>query len=218
MSRAWRPYRRRRSRSGVVNYNGERLDADRVRFRPVGPHELSVADDDDGRSFAGLLDGTPLRVLLSDDFTTVAWRKLLLNAAANPITALTMQRQAVLRHPRRVRMCMAILDEAVRVARADGAQLSDDEPKRAMDTLMTYAPALGTSMYFDRLAGRPLEIEALTGAIVAAGERHNIATPLNRATLTLLRAVNEAVGEGEVGRISLTESEGRRYWPRKSTI
>ena len=62
---------------------------------------------------------------------------------------------------------MAILDEAVRVARADGAQLPDDEPKRAMDTLMTYAPALGTSMYFaDRLAGRPLEIEALTGAIV----------------------------------------------------
>ena len=45
-------------------------------------------------------------------------------------------------------------------------------------------------MYFDRLAGRPLEIEALTGAIVSAGERHGIATPLNRTLLTLLRAVD----------------------------
>ena len=37
-----------------------------------------------------------------------------------------------------------------------------------------------------------MEIEALTGAIVAAGQRHNIATPLNGALLTLLRAVNDA--------------------------
>ena len=46
---------------------------------------------------------------------------------------------------------------------------------------------------FDRLAGRHMEIEALTGAIVAAGERHRIATPVNRTLLMLLRAVNDAV-------------------------
>ena len=53
-------------------------------------------------------------------------------------------------------------------------------------------PEVGTSMYFDRLAGRPLEVEALTGAIVAAGQRLGIPTPLNGALLTLLRAVNDA--------------------------
>jgi 2-dehydropantoate 2-reductase len=37
-----------------------------------------------------------------------------------------------------------------------------------------------------------MEIEALTGAIVAAGQRHGIATPINRALLTLLRPVNDA--------------------------
>jgi 2-dehydropantoate 2-reductase len=47
-------------------------------------------------------------------------------------------------------------------------------------------------MYFDRLAGRPLEVEALTGAIVAAGKRRGIPTPLNRALLSLLRAISEA--------------------------
>jgi 2-dehydropantoate 2-reductase len=50
-------------------------------------------------------------------------------------------------------------------------------------------------MYFDRLAGRRLEVEALTGAIVAAGERHGIATPLNRALLTLLRVIDDAIGK-----------------------
>jgi 2-dehydropantoate 2-reductase len=180
----------------VVNYNGEKLAADRIRLRHVADYDLTVADDADGRAFVGLLAGTPLRVLASADFTTAAWRKLLINVVANPITALTLQRQAVFRRDDVHALCLAVLDEAVAVARADGARLADDEAARTMATLLTYGPELGTSMYFDRLAGRPLEIEALTGAIVSAGERHNIATPLNRAMLTLLRAVNEAVGKG----------------------
>jgi 2-dehydropantoate 2-reductase len=57
--------------------------------------------------------------------------------------------------------------------------------------LLTYPPDAGTSMYFDRLAGRPLEIEALTGAVVAAGERHRMPTPLNRMLLTLASAISD---------------------------
>jgi 2-dehydropantoate 2-reductase len=60
---------------------------------------------------------------------------------------------------------------------------------------MTFSGELGTSMYFDRLAGRQIEVEALTGAIVAAAERHGIAVPINRALLVLLRAINDAVSK-----------------------
>jgi len=176
----------------IVYYNGERLADDRVRLRQGSDHDLAVADDAAGRAFARLLDGTPLRVLLSDDFTTLVWRKLLINAIANPITALTLQRQAVLRRPDMQQLCHAVLAEAVTVARAEGAQLADDEPTRALATLFTFSGELGTSMYFDRLAGRPLEVEALTGAIVAAAERHGISTPINRALLALLRAISDA--------------------------
>jgi 2-dehydropantoate 2-reductase len=176
----------------IVYYNGERLAADRVRLRQGSDHDIAVADDAAGRAFAELLDGTPLRVLLSNDFTTLAWRKLLINAIANPITALTLQRQAVLRRPDVQQLCHAILDEAIVVARAEGARLADDEPARTLATLFTFSGELGTSMYFDRLAARPLEVDALTGAIVAAAERHGIATPINRALLTLLRAISDA--------------------------
>jgi 2-dehydropantoate 2-reductase len=176
----------------VVYYNGERLAADHVRMRRAGPNDLVVPDTDIGRAFARLLDGTGLQALLSEDFVTLLWRKLLINAVANPITALTLQRQAVLRRDEIQQLCHAVLEEAVAVARAEGAQLAHDEPERAMATLMTFSGELGTSMYFDRLAGRKMEIEALTGAIVAAAHRHGIATPLNGMLLTLLRAVNDA--------------------------
>lgn len=176
----------------VVYYNGERLGDDRVRLRHVTEHELAARDDDGGRGLAQLLDGASMRVLLTPDLDTLAWRKLLINVVANPLTALTMQRQTVLRRDDMRALSRAILDEAVAVARADGAQLADDEAARTHATLMTYPQEAGTSMYFDRLAGRTVEIEALTGAIVAAGDRHGIPTPLNRAILTLMRAVSDA--------------------------
>lgn len=176
----------------IVYYNGERLAPDRVRLRQGSDQDMAAADDADGRAFAALFAGTPLRVHLSPDFATLIWRKLLINAVANPITTLTLRRQAVLRRADIVELCRAILTEAVAVARAEGVRLADDEPQRAMATLFTFSGELGTSMYFDRLAGRPLEVDALTGAIVAAGERHGIATPLNRALLALLRAINDA--------------------------
>ena len=177
----------------IVYYNGERLSADHVRLRYVSDHELAVADDADSRAFAELMEGTPLRVRPSADFTTLKWCKLLINAVANPITALTLQRQAVFRRDDVHALCLAVLEEAVQVARADGALLSDDESARTMTALLTYSPELGTSMYFDRLAGRPFEVEALTGAIVAAGARYGIATPLNLALLTMLRVISDAV-------------------------
>ena len=179
----------------IVYFNGERLAPDRVRMRQGSEQDIAVTDDEAGRGFASLFAGTPLRVLLSREFATLVWRKLLINAVANPITTLTLQRQAVLRRPDVHELCLKILDEAVAVARAEGVAVADDEPARAMATLFTFSGELGTSMYFDRLAGRRLEVEALTGAIVAAGERHGIATPLNRALLTLLRVIDDAIGK-----------------------
>jgi 2-dehydropantoate 2-reductase len=180
----------------IVYFNGERLASDRVRCRRAGEYDFAVSDDLNGRAFAGLLEGTSMRILCSPDFNTLAWRKLLINAVANPITALTLQRQAVFRREDVKALCLAILDEAAAVGRADGAQLAANEPEQILATLLTYPADAGTSMYFDRLAGRPFEVEALTGAIVAAGERHRVPTPLNRVLLTLLRATSDALSDG----------------------
>lgn len=178
----------------IVYYNGERLASDRVRLRPVGEHDLAVADDADGRDFVRLMQDTSLRVLASEDFATLSWRKLLINAVANPVSALTLQRQAVFRRDDIKALCMGILEEAVAVGRAAGAKLDPDEPAQIMARILTYPPEAGTSMYFDRAAGRALEVDALTGAIVATGQRLGIATPLNSAIAALLRAVSDAAG------------------------
>jgi 2-dehydropantoate 2-reductase len=175
----------------IVYYNSERIAPARVRYRRAGQYDFAVSDDAGGRAFAALLDGTSMPILCSSDFKTLAWRKLLLNAAANPISALTLQRNAVFRRDDIEALCLALLQEAAAVGRADGAQLAADEPEQSMARLLVIPPDSGSSMYFDRLAGRPLEIEALTGAVVAAGEKHGISTPFNRMLLTLARAASD---------------------------
>ena len=180
----------------LVYYNGERLAPDRVRLRHAGAHDLLAADDEPALRSRNCSPALSCAWCCRGDFLTLAWRKLFLNVVANPITALTLQRQAVLRRPDVHELCRAILDEAVAVARADGARVAADEAERSLATLAGYSGELGTSMYFDRLAGRTLEVEALTGAVVAAGARHGIATPLNRALLALLRAINDTAAAG----------------------
>ena len=175
----------------IVYYNGERLAPDRVRYRRTGEHDFAVTDDADGQAFAHLFGGTSMRILLSPDFKTLAWRKLLLNAVGNPVSALTLQRNQVFRREDIKALCQALLEEAVAVGRVDGAQFAADEVEQSMNRLLAIPPDAGSSMYFDRLAGRPLEIEALTGAVVAAGERYRIATPLSRMLLTLGRAASD---------------------------
>jgi 2-dehydropantoate 2-reductase len=176
----------------IVYYNGERLAPDHVRYRRAGAHDFAVSDDADGRAFASLLDGTAMPVLCTSDFKTLAWRKLLLNAVANPISALTLQRNAVFRREDIAALCLVLLEEVAAVGRADGADLPPNEAAQSMQRLLAVPADAGSSMYFDRLAGRPLEIEALTGAVVAAGERYDIKTPLSRMLLALARAASDA--------------------------
>ncbi len=131
----------------------------------------------------------------SADFTTTSWKKLLTNIVANPITALTLQRLAVLQRDDIRALCLAILEEAIAVAAADGALVSECDAQGALAMVLGFPAEGGTSMLFDRLAGRRLEVEAVTGTVVALGERHGIPTPLNRALLALLRAIDDAADE-----------------------
>jgi 2-dehydropantoate 2-reductase len=133
-----------------------------------------------------LLEGSALRVEVDADFRTAAWRKLLSNVAANPLTALTTGRMEIFQDPDVRALALGLLREAAAVGRAEGAHLPDDEPERMVAFYDEFPPDSGSSMLYDRLAGRPLEHDVLTGALVRAAARHDVDVPLNRAVLALL--------------------------------
>ncbi|GAA4863822.1 2-dehydropantoate 2-reductase [Actinomycetospora straminea] len=185
-----------------------RLGAEAVAPGRVVHHgygRLTVPAGEAARGLAALFgadpgDGTPgtpdgLSVVASDDFTTVAWRKLLSNAIANPVTALTGRRNDVLAEPATRGLVVALAREVVAVGRSVGAALTDADVDALVAHYADMPAGLGTSMLYDRLAGRPLEHEYLTGAVVGTGSRTGVATPLNAAVLALLRGVRATNGQ-----------------------
>ncbi|WP_206305774.1 ketopantoate reductase family protein [Actinacidiphila soli] len=138
--------------------------------------------------FAALFDGSGIDVHTTGDFT--AWRKLLSNLAANPLTE---RRVDVFTEPDMARLASEVLSEAVAVARAEGAEIGERDVRKTLDLYAMNPAGGGTSMLYDRLAGRPLEHEHITGVVVRAGKRHGIPTPLNTALLTLLRALDQSI-------------------------
>ncbi|WP_239334213.1 2-dehydropantoate 2-reductase [Frankia sp. CiP3] len=141
--------------------------------------------------FAGVLPSAGL-VRPVDDFAVEAWTKLTANTAANSLTALTGRRLEVLRRDDMARLAVTIMREAVAVAHADGAAIADELPELIIERLRDQPAGSGTSMLYDRLAGRPLEHEALIGAVVRIGAEHGVPTVVSAHILPLLAAISDA--------------------------
>ena len=160
-----------------------------VRHRAYG--FLQVPDVEAGKRLAESVLTGDGEVRLVDDFHLVAWEKLTANCAANSLTALTERRLEVLRRDDVAELALAVMTEAAAVAKADGADVRPDLPEFTIGRLRSQLPDAGTSMLYDRLAGRPLEHENLIGAVVRIGAEHQVPTPVCRVLLTLLAAVGD---------------------------
>jgi 2-dehydropantoate 2-reductase len=69
--------------------------------------------------------------------------------------------------------------EVEAVARAKAIDLDPDVVQRTMRYMDAEAEALQASMHTDLSAGRPLELEALNGAVVRLGRELGVPTPVN---------------------------------------
>lgn len=177
----------------VVYLNAERTAPGEAVFRHVGTADLAVGEDDASRAVAERLRAGGMRVDTVHDLDTVAWAKLLTNITANPLTALTGRRAEMMRDPAIVDLARQLMLEAVAVAQAEGARLGVADVDRALAWLRNVPEGSTTSMREDRLAGRPLEHDALTGAVLRAADRHGIAVPLNRMIHALLGAIRSEI-------------------------
>ncbi|RAI44307.1 2-dehydropantoate 2-reductase [Rhodoplanes roseus] len=170
-------------------YSGvERVAPGHIRLHTEG--RVTVPAGLLGEAFATLMQHSGIAVVQEPDFVTAMWRKVLTNVAANPITALTLRRIGVFQDDEVAALGETLIAEAVAVGQAEGARIGPADIAHTLHLHRTYTPTTGTSMLYDRLGGRPMEHEFITGAVVRTAERHGIAVPFNRAILTLLRALD----------------------------
>jgi 2-dehydropantoate 2-reductase len=122
------------------------------------------------------------------------WRKVIFNAATNPIGALTgLTHGRVCEDPALRRLVSGLVDEGKAVAAAQGIEL-DADPEELIDHAAKPEVAYDhkASMLQDVEAHRRTEIDYLNGGIVRFGEEHGVGTPLNAAIWALVKGVERS--------------------------
>jgi 2-dehydropantoate 2-reductase len=154
-------------------------------------NRFSLGEPDGSKSarveaLAQLLVKAGLRAPVRSNIRDEIWVKLWGNLAFNPLSALTsstLDRLAF--RPDLRAVVRSMMEEATAVGEALGVKFSV-----TMDKRMDGAGEVGahkTSMLQDLERGRPMEIDALLGAVVELGILTGIATPLCGAILALVR-------------------------------
>lgn len=172
----------------VIDCPAERTAPGRMRQR--GASWIVVPETENGRAFVPLWSKTNFDVT-TDDFTTRAWAKLCINAPG-AISAILMKPTGVIQVDPIPELTRGIVRECLAVGRAEGARLDDGIVDAVVEGARKAPADSLNSLIADRMAGRPMEIDARNGAIVRFGRKHGIPTPLNEMAVALLVAAQDA--------------------------
>jgi 2-dehydropantoate 2-reductase len=150
----------------ILHVEGDKL--------PVG--ELDGTDSRRVRQVAALLEAAGFRSRVLDDLRSETWLKAWGNLAFNPLSALTgATLQQLCRFAATRSLAAAMMREAQQVAEALGSSF-----RVGIEQRIRGAEAVGnhkTSMLQDLESGRPLETEALIGAVIELAEIVGVPTP-----------------------------------------
>jgi 2-dehydropantoate 2-reductase len=160
----------------------------------LGPFERKPAPDDEIRRLAHACSRAGMPTTAVADARGPQWRKVIFNAATNPIGALTgLTHGRVCGQAQLRRLVSGLADEGKAVAVAHDIEL-DADPEDLIDHAAKPEVAYGhkASMLQDVEARRPTEIDYLNGGIVRFGEERGVTTPLNRAVWALVKGVERS--------------------------
>jgi 2-dehydropantoate 2-reductase len=160
----------------------------------LGPFEPSPAPLDAVERLAEACTRAGLPTTAVADARGPQWRKVIFNAATNPVGALTgLTHGRVCEDTALRRLVSGLVDEGKAVADAQGIVL-DADPEALIDHAARPDVAYDhkASMLQDVEARRETEIDYLNGGIVRFGRELGVPTPLNEAILALVKGLGRS--------------------------
>jgi 2-dehydropantoate 2-reductase len=160
----------------------------------LGPYEPKPASAEQVELLAAACTRAGMPTAAVADARGPQWRKVIFNAATNPIGALTgLTHGRVCENPELRRLVSGLVDEGKAVAAAQDIEL-DSDPEELIDHAAKPEVAYDhkASMLQDVEARRPTEIDYLNGGIVRFGDEHGVPTPLNRAVWALVKGLEQS--------------------------
>jgi 2-dehydropantoate 2-reductase len=178
---------------GLTYHSGTLLGPGRVKHSGIGITHVGELDGSRSERLetavaafrkAGIETNSSSRII--DEI----WKKLALNVCTLPTSALLhFPAHELIQHQGTMSLMEGLLAEVVAVAKAQGINMDQAERWQAITSLLKQAIGARASMLQDVEAGRQTEIDVVNGAIVEAGRRNSVATPLNDAMVWMVKSL-----------------------------
>ncbi len=145
------------------------------------------------RPLEAALMSSGFHVEVVQNANSLVWKKLIVNSAINPLTALLrVPNGELLRRPAARALMRMLAQETAAVAAAEEIELQLDDAAAMVEEVARNTASNYSSMLQDIRRGTPTEIDAICGAVSRAGQRHGVPTPMNTACWKLIQALREA--------------------------
>ncbi len=188
--------------SAVTFMSGDRHSDTHVEYELdtatwMGPYAGTDTPYERVRELEGLLRDAGLEAQAFPDLLPAQWSKLIFNATVNTVAALTQLGHVGLFAREEAptdlgHLVHQLMDEGKRVADAAGVELHEDPwemnvlaVRRGETQASDYAHV--PSMLEDVRAGRPTEVDFITGALVREADRLGVPVPLHTAMYRLVK-------------------------------
>ena len=172
-----------RSGPGVVTQAGDIVRIVTGNIRDSHPSHRAKADE----VCAAFCDAGVAAEAAADIAVTL-WTKFLFITTMAGVTSLAREYlRDLLPRPEWHKIVAGCMSEIERAGRASGVDLAPTIVASTLDYMESAKGAMSASMHADLLAGRPMELEALNGAVVRAGEAAGVPTPINDVIYAALK-------------------------------
>lgn len=145
--------------------------------RHAGTGTFLIGDFAGGRAarrFASLFEGVGISAQYTPDILKAIWKKTLLNAAINPVTAIyKVPNGELLTEPLRSH-ALALMREAMEVAAAEGFRFAEHEMEEDFFRVLERTSTNLSSMLQDVMRNKRTEVDAISGAILARAAKHGM--------------------------------------------
>lgn len=174
---------------GTTSHGATFLEPGRVRHAGVGDTTIGAwrADPGTAEPVAEALRDAGIAVEVTDRIDAAIWRKVVVNAAINPVTALARVENGALLDDPGLNACLRQLaEEGAAVARAVGLEIGDEAAVAAAERVADQTASNRSSMLQDVEAGDPTEVEQINGAIADHGADRGVETWMNEVVQAIL--------------------------------
>lgn len=151
--------------------------------------EMAGGVSDRVTAISDALSASGLPTSPSEHIRQDIWRKLMANIAISAVSGITgLNIGQIFNEHLADAVSYAALEEAIAVANASGVALSVDEAHEILGKIAgpNGTPGNKSSLRVDIENSRPSEIDYINGAVVALGQKHGVAVPVNETLVKLV--------------------------------